>query len=145
MYNEKNYDNPKSSGRSKLTKAFSLLRKEGLLARQNFSCCGTCGGYEISEMGESKGKKTGKYPAGYVFYHRQDTDTLNRNGVVHLRYGTFENRNGKLRKGSFPTLNVGYTIVEAMKTVGLDTEWNGDTGKCILVNVEGVDMKKESE
>ena len=142
MYRNFNYDNPYSEGRKKLKEAFSLLRKQGIIARQNFSCCGSCGSYEISVMGEERGKKKGKYPAGYVFYHRQDTETLNRNGVVYLRYGTYENKNGKLRKGSYPTLNVGYTIVEAMKEVGLETEWDGDTGHCILVNVEGVDMKE---
>lgn len=141
MYYGNKFDNPNLKGRQKLTKAFSLLRKEGLIAKQNFSCCGSCGSYEISEIGEVKGKETGKYPAGYVFYHRQDTDTLKRNGVVYLRYGTFEN-NGKVRKGSLPSVEVGYSIVEAMKNVGLETEWDGDTGHCVLVNVEGVNMKE---
>jgi hypothetical protein len=136
-----NYDNPNSEGRQKLTKAFSLLRKNKVIARQNFSCCGTCGSYEISVMGEEKGKKTGTYPAGYVFYHRQDTDTLKRNGVVYLRYGSFENRNNKLRKGSLSSKEVGELIVSVMKEVGLETEWDGDTGHCVLVNVEGI--KKE--
>lgn len=141
MYYGNKFDNPNSEGRLKLKEAFSLLRKQKMIARQNFSCCGTCGSYEISVMGDEKGKKTGIYPAGYVFYHRQDTDTLKRNGVVYLRYGNFSNRNDKTRKGSLETAEVGKLIVEAMKAVGLETEWDGDTGHCILVYVEGV--KKE--
>lgn len=142
MYYENRFDNPNSEGRLKLKEAFKLLRKQKMIALQNFSCCGSCGSYEISVMGDEKGKKAGIYPAGYVFYHRQDTDTLKNNGAVYLRYGNFSNKNDRTRKGSLETKEVGKLIVKAMKTVGLETEWDGDTGHCILVNVEGVNMKE---
>jgi hypothetical protein len=63
--------------RDKLADAFRSLRKAGIVARMNFSCCGTCGHYELSENGKGR---------GYVFYHRQegarlDGDSLPEGGL----------------------------------------------------------------
>jgi hypothetical protein len=127
-----------SEGREKLTNAFKLLRKEGLITKQNFMCCMSCGCSAIDGQATAKRKKTGKSPKGYVFYHRQDTDSLEIYGNVHLRYGTFYNRKDKVRKECFTAKEVGKLIIEKMNEVGLKTKWDGDTGHCVQVDVEDV-------
>lgn len=54
--------------RDRIAQAFRGLRKEGYAARMNFSCCQSCGAYELNE----------KSPGRYVFFHRQDADGLER-------------------------------------------------------------------
>lgn len=127
-----------SGGREKLTKAFKLLRKEGLIAKQNFSCCGSCATSEIGEQAKIKAKKVGKFPKGYVQYNRQSTEGIEIFGSVHISYGAFYSRNDIKRTECFTDIEIGELIVAKMKEVGLKTEWNGDADKCVKVDVEGV-------
>lgn len=136
MYKRFQYSD--SGGREKLTEAFKLLRKEGLIAKQNFSCCGSCGTYEIGEQAKIKAKKVGKFPKGYVMYNRQSTEGIETFGSVNLSYGAFYSRNDIRRKECFTDLEIGRLIEAKMKEVGLKTEWNGDVHKCVSVDVEGV-------
>lgn len=137
MYRNKPYEYSNGNGQPKLSEAFKLLRKEGLIAKQNFACCGSCGCYEIGEQAKARAKKFGKFPKGFVFYNRQSTQGMYQTGTVHLSYGCFETRNGKQRKECFSDEEIGNLVVDKMSEVGLATEWNGDTGKCVLVDVEG--------
>jgi len=130
----KTYNKSLVEGKTKLTKAFKLLRKKGLIAKQNFSCCASCGTYELNEIGNEKGiENNGVYPAGFVFYHKQDYEDLTRSGYVHIRYAGFYNKKDKLRKGSLSDVKIGKTIVEVMNEIGLRTEWDGDPNRCIKV------------
>lgn len=135
----------KLTGRQKLSEAFSLLRQQGILAEQDYLCCMSCGCAAMEDTAKKKSLKNKKWPAGYAFYHAQDTETLEKHGTVPIRYGSFYNDKDKLRKGSFPALNIGYTIVGVMNSVGLKTSWNGDTGRVIEVEVENVGFESKSE
>lgn len=139
------FTDSKSTGRQKLTKAFSLLRQQGILARQDYLCCMSCGCAGMEDTAKKKSLKNKKWPAGYAFYHRQDTEGLEESGTVSIRYGSFYDNKDKLRNGSFPALNIGYTIVGVMNSVGLKTSWDGDTGRVIEVDVENVGFEPESE
>jgi hypothetical protein len=68
-----------------LRKAFAALRKAGYIARMNFSCCGTCGWYDLSLVAKDKCRQ-GKEPKGTVFYHRQAGDRLDRTGKTDLQW-----------------------------------------------------------
>lgn len=71
---------------SNLTVAFAELNQLGVLARENFTCCGTCAAAEIhGERDESR------HWRGYVWYHQQDTEALisSSDGSVYLGYGTY--------------------------------------------------------
>jgi len=61
---------------SNLNKAFSALRKAGYFARQNFTCCQTCGWAAVPE---EKGEKA-------VFYHNQDNHNKLRGRSFHLAW-----------------------------------------------------------
>lgn len=72
--------------RGNLTRAFAELDTLGVLARENFSCCGTCASSEIhDERDESR------HWLGYLWYHQQDTESLlaSERGEVYLGYGAY--------------------------------------------------------
>ncbi len=71
---------------SNLTRAFAELNQLGVLARENFTCCGTCAAAEIhAERDESR------HWHGYLWYHQQDTESLvaSPHGSVYLGYGAY--------------------------------------------------------
>jgi len=56
----------------KLNKAFQLLRKQGLIAKQRFACCRGCAGCRLANDITETLDKGGKRPLGAVFYTKQD-------------------------------------------------------------------------
>jgi len=114
---EKNW--PDVTDCDKLTSAFMELDEEGIVARENFSCCGTCGSSEIHD--EAK-----KHHFGYVFYHVQDTESAQETGSLYLGYGHV----GLAKKSS---VEIAKMIVDKLKSFGLDVVWNGKTNTRILV------------
>ena len=72
--------------RSNLSLAFAELNQLGVLAREDFSCCGTCAAAEIhDERDESR------HWRGYLWFHQQDTESLvfSPDGSVYLGYGAY--------------------------------------------------------
>jgi len=121
--------------RAKVISTFKKLRKLGFLARANFTCCSSCGGYEITEMAAeriSKGKKQDAIK-GCVFWHRQDEDTFKQCGVLYLRYGDMEST--ELGKIGLPTQEGGRIIERELRAAGINlVEWNGSGSACIVVH-----------
>ncbi|MEU1686491.1 hypothetical protein [Micromonospora sp. NPDC005707] len=72
--------------RSNLTRAFAELNELGVLARENFSCCGTCAAAEIHDERDGS-----RHWHGYLWYHEQDTESLlaSDDGEVYLGYGAY--------------------------------------------------------
>ncbi|MFF5078433.1 DUF6891 domain-containing protein [Actinoplanes sp. NPDC000266] len=70
---------------SNLTLAFAELNDLGVLARQNFACCGTCAAAEIH--GERDGSRHWR---GYLWFHEQDTESLIAGGALYLGYGAYD-------------------------------------------------------
>ncbi|MEU7904897.1 DUF6891 domain-containing protein [Actinoplanes sp. NPDC049118] len=71
---------------SNLTLAFAELNRLGVLARENFSCCGTCAAAEIHDERDDS-----RHWHGYLWYHQQDTESLvsSTDGSVYLGYGSY--------------------------------------------------------
>ncbi|WP_147376204.1 DUF6891 domain-containing protein [Micromonospora radicis] len=72
--------------RGNLTRAFAELNAVGVLARENFSCCGTCAAAEIHDERDDS-----RHWHGYLWYHQQDTESLldSADGEVYLGYGAY--------------------------------------------------------
>lgn len=72
--------------RSNLTLAFDELNQLGVLARENFACCGSCAGAEIHDERDGS-----RHWRGYLWYHEQDTESLvaSADGSVYLGYGAY--------------------------------------------------------
>lgn len=103
-----------TTDRDRVSAAFKAIRKQGYVARMNFSCCSSCGYYELSQIVKKRGG------AGFVFWSRQ----------VEQRAW----RDGKL----VDTLNLSWAgdaskLVTALREAGLDVEHGGLDDYCINV------------
>lgn len=105
----------------RLDAAFVALEAEGVIARQNFTCCMTCGSTEIWDeirMAEEAG-----LPArGYTFYHVQDTESAVEGHGVYLAYGACE-------KGQAAA--IARRVVSQLEAHGLAPEWDGSVAQRI--------------
>jgi hypothetical protein len=100
-----------------LTAAFKMMRTFGLLARQNFLCCQSCGCAEVDNIVAEKRKKKKPVPLGYCFYHGQDAERLRYDGKVHLAYGSIDNDGDSTA--------VGHIIAHCLDRSGLSFKWDG--------------------
>jgi hypothetical protein len=120
---------PERTDNDRLDDAFRALEEAGIVARQDFSCCQNCGSGEIDEVARSYPR-----PAGYVFYHAQDTESAAEGGGLYLGYGP-------ARLGE----QVAAKAVEALRAEGLDVDWSGSVDKRIHVRLEWARRRHESE
>ena len=112
----------------RLDAAFDALEAEGVIARQNFTCCTTCGSAEIwDEMGEAR--EAGLPVEGYTFYHMQDTEAAVDGHGVYLAYGATE-------EGEEAALAVARRVVARLEASGLAPDWDGDIGRRIAVPLD---------
>ncbi|HEU4325609.1 MAG TPA: hypothetical protein VFS21_20890 [Roseiflexaceae bacterium] len=112
----------------RLDLAFALLERAGVVCRQNFTCCGSCGSAEIGgeiEVYESAGGRA----RGYAFFHQQDTDSaVEDGGGLYLAYGAVED-------GEEVGVAIGRAIEAALQQYGLETSWSGQLSQRIFVRL----------
>jgi hypothetical protein len=101
----------------RLDRVFARLEKSGIVARQNFSDCGTCGAAEIAEEIERL-IAAGKKVRGYVFFHQQDSEGA-LDGSLYLSYGHAS------EESEAAQLAIAREVVAALKAGGLHVTWNG--------------------
>lgn len=104
---------PTFEDKEKLNELFKALRKAGYIARQNFSCCGSCASYELGEILKKKGRTDEKA----VYYHRQDAEYFRNYGKVMLGWG-----------------GNGQEIADLARGLGIRTDWNGEDSRRIELN-----------
>ncbi|MGW3892041.1 DUF6891 domain-containing protein [Micromonospora chokoriensis] len=110
---------PEVTDNDRLTAAFRALSANGLVARESFSCCQTCGTAEIG--GEVPRGRTAR---GYAFYHQQDAESGVDGSGVHVAYGLFAQP---------PTAEIGEEVAAALRAEGLTVRWDGNAGTRIRV------------
>ncbi|MFF7974289.1 DUF6891 domain-containing protein [Streptomyces sp. NPDC007905] len=103
----------------RLTRAFSALQEAGITARENFTCCRSCGQSEIGGEG-------GPDARGFVYFHSQCTDAAAAGHGLTLLYGGFDGT-------SETTAAIGHEVVAALEAAGLHAEWDHDPGGAITV------------
>lgn len=119
---------PKVTDCDRLDAAFAELEQEGIVCRQNFSCCGTCGVGEMEfEMEEQR--DTGREVVGYTFYHPQDTEAAVEGCGLCLNYGSIKDKQK-------PALAVARQVVQTLNRHGLKTDWDGKFENRIFVKVD---------
>lgn len=110
-------DWPEKTDCDRLDEIFAALEAGGIIARQNFTCCGTCGSAEIrDEMDEVR--KNGGPVRGYAFFHMQDAEAAVDGQGLYLNYGATE-------EGETAALMIAKDIVAQFESHGLKTNWNG--------------------
>ncbi|RYD51650.1 MAG: hypothetical protein EOP60_10485 [Sphingomonadales bacterium] len=99
-----------------------------MIARQNFSCCGTCGSSEIWDEVDAV-TQAGGPGHGYVFYHMQDTESAADGEGLYLNYGAGED-------GEEAALAVARDVVAELQSHGLRTDWDGSWDQRIHVALD---------
>lgn len=109
---------PAITDNTRLDRAFADLEKDGILARQNFWCCGTCGGDAVVDEIARANKRKHTFD-GYTYFHEQDTTIAVLGHGLNLGYGTpdFEPKE---------SVAIGLLVVKALRKHGLKPEWSGD-------------------
>ena len=115
----------------KLTQAFKALRSEGYIARQNFTCCGSCAGAQLSDDFDKMPPAKQARVKGAVFFHRQDGEALRQGGDMCIRFGTVKPGDHRDEDTA-----IGHAAVAVLAAAGLTVEWNGDAARCIIVKDE---------
>ncbi|GAA5075847.1 hypothetical protein GCM10025759_19780 [Lysobacter panacisoli] len=119
---------PDVTDHDRLEQAFSTLETQGVVCRQNFTCCGTCGVAEIGDEMHATRERGGPVN-GYAFFHMQDTESAIDGYGLFLNYGAVE-------EGEAAAVSVARSIVDTISSVGLPVEWDGDWGKRIFVRLQ---------
>ena len=107
--------------RSKVLKAFRLLRKQGFIAKGNFSCCTSCATSELENMA-----KLEKNIVGWVYWHKQCEKTYQEIGELYLGWGLLEDGDDKAKE-------VVKKICKALTACGVKYEWDGSLTKKVKV------------
>jgi hypothetical protein len=108
----------------RLDAAFHELESRGVVARQDFSCCGTCGAAEIADEME-----TLPSARGYAFFHMQDTEGAVGGTGLYLSYGSIDEEEK-------PALDIAHEIVAMLRKHGLNASWDGSWSKRIFVPLD---------
>lgn len=119
---------PKTTDCDRLDTAFAALERAGIVCRQNFSCCGTCGASEIQDEIDQE-SKSGTQVRGYAFYHMQDTESAVEGHGLYLNYGAVPN-------GETAAVGIGQEIAATLKQQGLLVDWDGTWAKRIGVRLD---------
>jgi len=112
----------------RLDASFAQLEGDGILARQDFSCCQNCGHGEIWDLVQSA-QADNRPVRGYTFYHRQDTESAVDGCGLCLAYGS-------VTEGDEALAKIGREVVAVLRSNGLQVNWDGTTKKRIVVTVD---------
>ena len=128
--------------RSRTSAAFAELNANGVIARADFSCCGTCASAEIGDERDDS-----RHWRGYVYFHQQDTEHLIESGATYIGYGAFEpehfdqdayHRLSDQAKQDLYVADVTRMLDEVVFPIvrrhGIEPEWNRDPGTRVLLN-----------
>jgi hypothetical protein len=126
---------------SRTAAAFDELNAHGVVARADFSCCGTCASAEIGAERDDT-----RHWIGYVYFHSQDTDHLIDSGTTYIGYGAFEppdfderawKRLGKKAQAAAYFGDVARMLDDIVFPIvrrhGIEPEWNRDLATRVLL------------
>ena len=110
-------DWPEVTDCDRIDAAFAALDGIGIVARQHFSCCGSCGANDILDECKRVTAESGPV-RGYTFFHVQDTESAVGGESLFLSYGTPDG-------DKEAAVAIGHEVVAALREAGLHPAWNG--------------------
>lgn len=117
---------PSPTDNDRLAAAFSALEAGGILARENWTCCQTCGHGEMDDEMQKYIEEKGHKPLGYTFFHQQATEAAAEGLGFYLAYGAEAPTNEA-------AVQVGHQVVSTLQQHGIRAEWDGDLRRGILI------------
>lgn len=111
--------------------AFKALRREGMIARQRFMCCGGCASAAIADDFKAMPADRRAKVAGAVYFHKQDADRMDDGGTLFVRFGRVAPDGVEPSRGT--TEWVGAVAVARLREAGLRVVWDGRAESCIEV------------
>ncbi len=127
--------------RSRTLAAFEELNANGVIARADFSCCGTCASAEIGDERDDS-----RHWSGFIYFHSQDTDRLVEDGSTYIGYGAFEPENfdedaynqlsDEAKEGLYfsdVARMLDEVVFPIVRRHGIEPEWNRDLGTRVLL------------
>lgn len=119
---------PDETDCDRLDAACDALEAQGIVCRQNFTCCGTCGAAEIRDEMHAT-EAAGGMVRGYAFYHAQDTDAAVDGGGLYLNYGAVTDDDDD-------AVAIGRLVAQEMSAHGLTVSWSGNLRQRIGVSID---------
>ncbi|NKS63598.1 hypothetical protein GS966_05910 [Rhodococcus hoagii] len=126
---------------SRTAAAFAELNADGVVARADFTCCGTCASGEIWDERDDT-----RHWAGYVYFHQQDTARLVEDGCTHIGYGAFppetfdqaayDALSEKAKEALYSadvTRLLDDVVFPVLSRHGIEPQWNRDLGTRVLL------------
>lgn len=118
----------------RLDEAFAELDRAGIVARQNYQCCITCGREAIWEQIRAAEvtsiARDGAPTIGYVFFHQRDTEDAVRNNHLPLSIGATKAETLDAEE----TKLIASLVVETLKRYGFEVNWNGEASSRIHID-----------
>lgn len=126
---------------SRTRAAFAELNANGIVARADFTCCGTCASAEIGDERDDS-----RHWIGYVYFHSQDTGRLIEDGATYIGYGAFAPED--FDEEAYDALSTAekqrrYTedvqrmldeiVFPIVRRHGIEPEWNRELGTRVLL------------
>ena len=102
----------------RLELAMDTLEDNGVVARQNFTCCGNCGAAEIGTEIEDY-EAMGHQARGYVFFHQQDTESAVEGHGLYFSYGAAHSELDAAH------IAIAQELFDLLQAVGLKPHWDG--------------------
>jgi hypothetical protein len=96
--------------------AFFALEEKGIFAKQNFTCCSSCGHSEAFGVITER-RANGRPGRGYAFYHQQDTESGKEGHGLYIAFGAFED-------GEEASLKIAQEISQTFTECGIEHDWN---------------------
>lgn len=119
---------PKVTDCDRFDAAFSQLELDGVVCRQDFSCCGTCAAAEIWDEIEAE-QDEGREVIGCAHYNWQDTESAVDGYGIYLSYGS-------VLESEQAAVDIGHKIADAMRSQGLKVTWDGTLSKRLHVALD---------
>ncbi len=127
---------PKVTDCDRLDAAFTELNAMGIMARHNWTCCGTCGAAEMpAEFDRLKGEIAGKPIIGYIFYHQQDSGNASDNAGVNFGFGSTQGADTEAEYEA-NSLAIARTASDVLAKHGLKTSWDGTYHRRPFINLD---------
>ena len=123
--------NYKTAGKlALLGEAFDDLQEKGMIARENYTCCQSCGWRAIEQ--EARDLRAADQNCwGAAFYHGQDAEDIQDSERVHISFGTLKGIGPNL----FTREEAGEILAQALQEHGLHVEWDGSAKTRVLAHL----------